>query len=640
MVLFRFFLRRQSLLLLFLSLVVAAVLGLAQTWLYRRAHSLDCAEANARHQPSCVPGVVLLLNGQIFTGNGEERVEALAVQQGKILQVGTSESLRAAYPGADKVDLNGLPAYPGFHDVRVQLLAGGLGVARLDLEGVLGLQEAQDRIVAFMRTHERDPWIFGQGWSVPALGGQSLNRRSLDALSTTRPLFIWRDDMRAAALNTPALDILKIKKDTPDVYLGRIERDRSNLPTGVLEGEAADQAFRQVVKLLPSSFSKEGLLAAQEHLLSRGITRVGDQLPSDLNTVIALQELIEGGLWRLRVTSHPVQGQSAAWPFRLLKPRYPEIEAVGDPIVVMDGSPLTHHASLSLPYPNLPGQVDPRFTADILGSLLVQSEARSPLILAEGDQAVETALQALGRAPQVAHPLFLSTVWTEKALARAAELRVVPLLRPGLNFLRFSSLRPQLPDALQPMGFRGASLLTALKQVVITSSWPESPASPLFQMRAAVSTLDLEGEETMPDWYRAEALSTAQAMTAYTETPGEVTGLPTREGKLETGYMADLVVLDKDPVSVPPETLEQLQVVMTIIGGEVVWRREGGLQLSIESDLITDSPVWRKALARQNFGFLLVILAVLNWPLLSLAVWMWQRRPRPAPPRVIARSRR
>lgn len=640
MVLLRFFLRRQSLLLLLVSLLLAGVLGMVQTWLYQRAHSLDCADANARHHASCVPGVVLLLNGRIFAGQGETPVEALAVQNGRVIQSGTSEALRAAYPGADKIDLNGQVAYPGFHDVRVQLLAGGLGIARLDLEGVLGLQECQDRITAFLRTHGDDPWIFGQGWSISALGGESLNRRSLDALTTERPLFVWRDDMRAAALNSKAMELLQIRKETPEVYLGHIERDRSNVPTGLLEGEAAEQAFRQVVKRLPTTFIKEGLLAAQEHLLSRGVTRVGDQVPSDLNPVIALQELVESGLWRLRVTSRPVLGQAPSWPFRLLKPRYPEINAMGGPIAVLDGSPLTHHASLSQPYPNVPGQVDPRFTPAGLSSLIRDAGSSSPFLLAEGDQALETVLEALPQAPAVQHPLVLSMVWSDKAIERAAALNVVPVLRPGLAFLRWPSLRAQLPDPLIPMSFRSRTLLEKAHGAVISSCWPESPASPLFQMRAAISTLDVEGEETMPDWYRAEALSPADALKAYTQYPAEAEGLGAREGVLAPGMVADLVVLDADPAQTPPEKLEQLQVIMTIVGGEVVWRREGGLQLKIETDLLTDSPAWRKTLARQNFGVLLVLLAVLNWPLLSLAVWMWQRRPRPAPPRVIARARR
>lgn len=639
MLLVRFFLRRQSLILLGLSILVALAVGMVQSVVYRRAHSISCDDANGRHHPSCHPGTTLLLNGRISLTGAPQFVEALAVAEGRVLRTGTSDELRRAFPGAEKIDLNGQLALPGFHDVRVQMLAGGLGIAHLDLRSAVGLPDFQERIATHLRTHPEDPWIFGQGWSVSALGGQSLNRRSLDALSTTRPLFLWRDDFRAAGLNSKALELLSIRKDTPDTYLGRIERDRSNLPTGVLEGEAAEEAFRQVVRLLPTSALKKGLLSAQEALLAVGITRVGDQQPSDMNPTVALQSLVEEGLWRLRVTVRPVVGQTPQWPFRRFRAAYPAYTHAGGAMTVLDGSPLTRHAALSLPYPGTPGQVDPRFTVNSLASLLSESAVSNPFLLAEGDQALKTALAALDAAPEIAQPLVTSMVWSPDAINQAKRRGVFPVLRPGLALQRWSALRGNIPEALLEHSFPLRALAETTDSAVISSSWPESPIAPLFQIRAALSTLDDEGEETMPEWYRTQALGLEQALAAYTLNPARAIGREADEGSLEPGHLADLVVLEGDLFGVAPERIETLQVVMTIIGGEVVWRREGGLQLQVDSELIKDSPHWRKALARQHFWQILLVMAVLNWPLLSLSTWMWQRRPRTEAPRVLIRPR-
>lgn len=626
----RLLLRRRSLIILASCLLVSGILGLFQATLYARAHRLDCTRPNAIHHPRCDAGVQLFVRGVIHPGGGLPPVSALATSEGRVLRLGTDDELLAAYPSASKLDLKGMTVLPGFHDVRTHLLAGGLGFSRLDLRQALGISACQDKIQTFLRTHPDDPWIFGHGWSVSSLGGQSLSRRLLDAIPSDRPMMMWRDDFRAVALNSKALSILQIDKRTPDTYLGRVLRDKSNVPTGILEGEAADDAFRKVVAKLPTHFIKEGYLAAQNHLLQQGLTRVGEQLPGDLTPLVALRELIRDGLWRLRVTTRGVQGRAPLWPGLWLKTAYPETSRVSAPVLILDGSILTRHAALSEPWPLTPGRVDPRFSVSSLSSLLEQVAMPSPILLAEGDRALHVALEALENAPSVPQPLVVSALWNAEALTRAQARGVVPVLRPALLAERAGSLRAELPDHVFQM-LTPMSLLSE-QGGVLSSAWPETAASPLRLLGWAMQDAGAEQAGAEAQASVLGGLSLEQALRAYTERPAQAVGLGQQEGLLQPGYYADMVVLERLPNPASPDEIDENPVVMTLVGGEVVWRQEGGLQLQVDLETLRDAPPWRKALARQHFWKILMVLGVLNWPLISLALWMWQRSPRSTPP--------
>lgn len=634
----RLLLRRRSLIILASCLLITGILGLLQATLYARSQRLDCERPNAVHHPRCDAGVQLFVRGVIYPGGFQTPVSAMAVSAGKVLRLGHDEELLAAYPAAAKLDLKGRTVLPGFHDVRTHLLAGGLGLARLDLREALGVSACQDKIQAFLRTHPDDPWIFGHGWSLTSLGGQPLTRRLLDAVPSDRPMMIWRDDFRAVSLNSKALSLLKIDKKSPDTYLGRVLRDKSNVPTGILEGEAADDAFRVVVASLPTRFIKQGYLAAQEHLLEQGLTHAGEQLPGELNPLVALRELVRDGLWRLRVTSRGVQGRAPLWPGAWLKTAYPETSQVGAPLLILDGSILTRHAALTEPWPLMPGRVDPRFSVESLSSLLERIAAPSPLLLAEGDRALSVALEALERAHSVPQPLVLSSLWSADALSRARARGVIPVLHPALLVEQRGMLRAELPPTIHQ---QLASLSTWAESAgVISKAWPESSVSSMRLLRLVIDP----GLHTTPgkpeDVGTGEVLSFDQALSAYSERPAQALGLGAQEGLLNPGFFADMIVLERDPHGIPPAELEEVPIVMTLIGGEVVWRREGGLQLQVELETLRDSPPWRKALARQHFWKILLVLGVLNWPLISLALWMWQRSPRAAPPPRRRRQRR
>src|SRR5207249_1342016 len=138
-----------------------------------------------------------------------------------------------------RLDLSGRMIVPGFQDAHVHAPFAGRYRLGLSLHALEGRDAYLAAIAAYARTHPELPWIFGGGWAMDAFPGGTPDRRDLDQIVPYRPVFLMNRDVHGAWVNTKALEVAGIDRDTPDPPDGRIERDATGEPTGTLHEGAA-----------------------------------------------------------------------------------------------------------------------------------------------------------------------------------------------------------------------------------------------------------------------------------------------------------------------------------------------------------------------------------------------------------------
>jgi predicted amidohydrolase YtcJ len=471
--------------------------------------------------------------------------------------VGTHET---ALPSPDVVDLGGRCVLPGFTDSHVHFPTWSLGQREVRLEGVSGLAEALERV----RTHPRHgSWIRGYGWR-SADWSEQPTASALDAVTGDTPALLFSKDYHSAWLNSAAL--ARAKGDL-DVDGGVVERDENGEPTGVLREESAWQFRARMAMPSQDEFvdaTRDGLRLAA----SRGVVAVHDK-DGWLGAPGIFQRVAERDRLTLRVW------QSVPYE------RLPELEAlgihsgIGDDYLrigylkaFMDGTLGSQTAWM------LDGSGVTITSGEELAEV-VREGARLgwPLgVHAIGDRANREALDAfestrdawapLGLRHRVEHAQCLAPEdvgrFAQVGVACSVQFSHAPSDRDLAE--RFWADRVEGAYAFRSLWDSGALLVNG-------SDAPVEELDPLAGIRAGV----LRTIDDRPAWHAEQCLTIEQALVATTVNPAWLSGDERRRGKLLPGFLADLVVLSRDPLECPPEELEAVEVVATMVGGRWVY---------------------------------------------------------------------
>jgi len=464
-----------------------------------------------------------------------------------------------ALPTRDVVDLHGRCVVPGFTDSHVHFPTWSLGQRDPSLNGVASLAEALDRV---RDGTPRGGWIRGQGWR-SADWEEQPTKEALDAVTGETPAALWAKDLHSLWLNSTAL---ALAEGDLEVDGGVVERDDRGEPTGVLREEAAWR-FRERFPSVSEDEWLEVTRAGVRLANSRGVTAVHDK-DGWIGAPEIFQRLHERDGLTLRVW------QSLPWK------KLPELESLGlrsrfgDDFlrlgyvkVFMDGTLGSQTAWM------LDGSGVEITSGDELAEI-VRRAARAgwPVgVHAIGDRANREALDAFeatkdewsprGLRQRIEHAQCLDAV----DLPRFAELGIVC----SVQFSHAPSDR-DLAERFWPDRLEGAyafrSLLGSGAVLANGSDAPIEELDPLAGIRtAALRTID-----DRPGWRMDEALTVEQALYATTVAPAWLAGDERARGKLIPGYLADLVVLSRDPVECPLDELESVEVVATMVGGRWV----------------------------------------------------------------------
>lgn len=531
-----------------------------------------------------MPTTLVMTGGRVWVGAGApgdpaEWPTAVAVAGDRIVAVGGDREVRALTgDGTRRIDLDGRLVVPGFLDAHTHFIDGGFELDAVVLRDAATPEAFIARIGE--RASERGPlWITGGQWDHEAWGGELPERSWIDSVTAETPVFVQRLDGHMGLANSLALELAGVTRLTEDPPGGTIVRDSAGRPTGVLKDAAMDLVRRVVPE--PDEAAQDGALAAAgRHALENGVTSVTHMGTwDDLQTfrrahsrgelpvrVYAAVQIAD----RERLATFVAHdGTGDAWL------RWGGVKAF------VDGSLGSGTAWFQEPYDDEPGNrgLQVSDTARLRSDIAAADAAGLHLMIhAIGDAANDWLLDAFADAEaangprdrrfRIEHAQHLKPA----AVRRIAEQRVIASMQPyhAIDDGRWAERRIGPERIRTTYAFR--DLLDAGARVAFGSDWTVAPISPLEGIYAAAFRRTLDGANP-EGWVPAQKISVAEALTAYTEEGAFASFVEADVGRIETGLLADLVVLSGDVFAADPERVRQARVDVTVVGGEVRYER-------------------------------------------------------------------
>jgi hypothetical protein len=497
-------------------------------------------------------------------------VRALLVRDGRVEAVGTEEEVRAgAKPGFVTERLDGATVTPGLTDAHVHLTLWALARRRVDLNAARTPEEG----VAAVAAVGGEGWIRGLGWDAHRWG-RVPGRQELDAVWADRPCYLESHDIHAAWLNSAALRVCGITRDTPDPEGGTIVRDVRGEPTGILLESAKRLAEAHLPVDSPAEV-RDALLDAQSAVHALGLTGVHSVEVTGFEDFGTMQE---DGVLRLRVLQAITLARlEAAIALGVRSGFGGDWLRIGGVKMFLDGALGSRTAWMRAPYE---GSTD-EFGIQTLPSDEFRDIARraahagiASTVHAIGDAAVELAIDVLGSLPRLRsmpHRIEHLQLCPPEMWERAARSGLVASVQPV-------HLMTDIPAAERHWGHersRGAYPFAAVQRagmvLAFGSDVPVETVDPRPGLFAAVARRRWDGRPE-GGWFPEHSLSAEGALRGYTEGPAHAAGESNRRGRLLPGFDADLVAWDRDPLAVVADELLTMRCVFTMVGGEVVHR--------------------------------------------------------------------
>jgi predicted amidohydrolase YtcJ len=534
---------------------------------------------------------VLVLHGKVYTLNAAQPwAQAVAVQHGKIAAVGSDteiEKLRGI--GTRVIDARGRLVLPGFTDCHIHFMDGSLSLGRANLEEAIDPADIQRKLREYAKLHPGTGWILGRGWDYGMFGDEALpHKKYLDELFPDRPVFLEGYDGHTYWVNSKALAMAGVNKDTPDPPNGAVVRDaKTGEPTGALK-EAAEQL---VAKIIPVPTRAEKLAAlrrgfqwANEH----GLTRV-HSAGQDFEELDLYDELRRHGDLTLRFYIAYFQDPPELRPQDLeaieaARKKYRD-DWIDTNVVkfMVDGVVESHTAAMLEPYsddPSLKGKLfwDVQKYKDAVAEL--DKRGLQLFTHAIGDYGVRTALDAYENAENVNHTSdrrprieHIETI-TAADIPRFANLGVIASMQPLHADPNADTLnvwaRNAGPDRAS-RGFAWHSIAAAGGRLAFGSDWPVVTLDPWIGLQLAVTRQTIEGKPE-GGFHPEQRVTLAEAIAGYTLGAAFAGRREKSEGSLEPGKLADLIVVSQNVFEIDPHKIAGTKVVTTMVGGRVVYQ--------------------------------------------------------------------
>ncbi len=536
------------------------------------------------------------VNGAVYTAMPTRTwVQAVAIAGDRVAATGSTEEMKP-WIGArtQVVDLTGKMVSPGFQDAHVHPLQGGVALSQCDLTGLLKAEEYLARVRDYTRNHPDAPVIRGGGWAYGSFGAEGPRAEPIDAIVPDRPVYLTAADGHSAWVNSAALALAGVSRETPDPYGGRIERNpRTGEPTGTLREWPA---LNLVKTVLPRQTRQEWLTGTRAFLrkaAAYGITAVFDPMV-DREFLEVYAELERGQELTVRVTAamtcQPEFGLAQLTELSRLRREF-----TGDLLrapaakLFLDGVVESHTACLLEPYADRPNDYGEPLWSSAAFFEMASALARQgfPMhIHAVGDGAARLALEGIAKAAplqpgplrhQIAHLDLLAAA----DMPRMRQLGVTATVQPVwalIDNLYFDSSLPFLGKERANRMYPLRSMLEAGMRLSFGSDWPFGGDNVTFNPLECISVAMIRrrSDSLYPLPHAPQqSIGLEAALDACTRAAAYAAGIEDHAGTLEPGKSADLVVLDRDLRQVPPEDFPQVRPLLTLFKGKEVYRHPG-----------------------------------------------------------------
>jgi predicted amidohydrolase YtcJ len=521
------------------------------------------------------------------------QAQAVAIKAGRILAVGGNKEISAmADSSTERFDLKGRLVLPGMMDSHFHFYDWAMGKKQLELAGETSLEQLLEKVAAYAREIPGGNWILGQGWNESDWPEHTMPDRSrLDAVAPNHPVALWRCDLHLVAVNSMALNLAGIGKDTQNPQEGVIEKDATGEPTGILR-ELAPNLIKDVI---PDPETGDILIAMRDgisHLHSLGLTGIHDvRLMGGLEGATALkawQLLNERQKLDLRCwVSLPGERLEEAAALGLRTGIGDDRLRIGHLKYFADGGMGARTAWMLEPYLDAEYGM-PLSSMDELKRAVRKAEKAglAVIIHAIGDRAnreIITLFEDLAKArthdsenrydpPLLPHRIEHTQMIRSEDITRLAKLGIAASVQPHNMILDINMID-------ESVGSRGRhtyaykEMIDAGIPILLSSDAPVCDPSPLVGIHAAVTRQRRDGTP-VGGWYPNQRISVEQAVRGYTTVPAEFYGRSQELGSLLPGKRADMIVLDHNIFDVNPMEIHATLVDMTIFDGKIVYRRE------------------------------------------------------------------
>jgi hypothetical protein len=554
----------------------------------------------------------IFFDGNILTGTrlkaGDSdptpgRVTAVAIRAGKIVAVGNDAAMLALKDAHTKtIDLKGAFAMPGFNDAHTHMASAGQQRLSLDLDNVPSLAAMLAKVKAYAATLAPGEWILGGGWDHTKWPGAQLpTRQDLDAVSAGHPAFLERTDGHIAIANTAALRAAGITDTTMSPKGGAIDRDADGHVSGIIREGPALALVEKHIPAPSLATRRKAIELSIQDALSHGVTSIQDF--SDWDDWLAMDEMEDEGTLHLRIAEWIDFNQ----PVGVLDERRRSHPA-DDPLLhltflkgFMDGSLGSRTAAMNAPYSDDPNNFGiARYDQAKLDQMAAARAADGFQLgfHAIGDLANDMALDAMAAAEQVGRPANVppplrnpdadvvtaapiavkpsdfrfriehAQVVSPGAIERFAQLGVIASMQPSHLLTDMAWAGARLGPERSKRAYAWKSFLDHGLTLAFGTDYPVESISPFWGLYAAITRQNVEGTQTFEP---QEKITIDEAIYAYTQASAFAEFREKIKGRLEPGYLADMVVLDRDITKASPQEVLHTQVLRTVMGGTTVY---------------------------------------------------------------------
>lgn len=532
-------------------------------------------------------GSCIYKNGKIFTSDREHLyAEAMLVRDGVICKVGANEEVEAAAGSECRhVDLEGRRVIPGFVDCHMHplMLADFSKQISALPPKIHSIQELIQAVKEKRQEQGPDQWIQGWGYDEGKFAERrSITRWDLDQGCADAPVSIIRTCGHIRCVNSKALEIAGIDRNTPDPEGGEIERDENGEPTGVLK----ENARNLVTPFIPSAKRKqtiENLVELGQLLTSQGIvaiTDMGNLDPSD-NYPLYLDAVKKGFLQEV--------GVYYMWDFYMDNPKFHIPEELFDKSrqIFVSGLKLIGDGSVS---GRTAWMAEPYLDSDSCGISVCSDRQMETAVEfcrknrcqlsmhAMGTRAIERVVNRAAEeekwndGPEPYVRVEHITNPSEDSIRKAAEKGIGFVTQPIFLYAEIESYLKNLGPERMKDCYPVRHLLESGVRLCFSTDAPATswavPSDPFPNLKGAVTRTAWDGTDCGAE----QAVDIETALILYTKESAEMVGFE-RLGQLKEGYKADFAVLDRDILAIPPEELDQVSVAETYIGGSCVYRK-------------------------------------------------------------------
>lgn len=538
---------------------------------------------------------LVLTNGKIYVER-DVFAEAVYAEDGVIRMTGSNaEVLAAAGDDAEVIDLEGRTVIPGLNDSHMHLLMVGMGLGRPDTAGVTSIDELVDRVKTFIEEHpeESKNGIISMGWNQDLFTDEKRvpTRYDLDRISTEIPIVLRRICGHVGTANSKVIEMMQERGALVPAAGGTIEVDENGVPNGIFTETAVDLAENMIPQLTIED-NKRAFLRASEYALAHGVTSVqsndvGNATLSVADTFRMLHEIYDEKLshvrYRCQVCFHSVEefrdyvenGEFANGVFP-----DPDMLTIGPLKLFKDGSLGGRTGTMRQGYLDDPGNFGVETTSDeeMEAFCKIADEAGIQVVThVIGDKAIEDVIGNYehvmhdGKNP-LRHALVHCQITDRPMLERIVKDDIPVMYQPIFLDYDMHAVISRCGEELSSTSYAFNTVEELGGHVSYGTDSPVEDCNPFPNIYSAVTRKDKTG---WPEggFFPEECVDVPRAIDAYTIGSAYNEFREKDKGRIQPGYLADLVVLDTDIFTCDPMKIRDILPVMTIVGGEVVYRR-------------------------------------------------------------------